>query len=81
MVRLKVKCVKRSETERWGKPGGKLFGYEFAAVAGGIEENEKFFEATPNAEIKFAAVLFGAFEVGKEYYVDFSGPVGAPGQS
>ncbi len=45
------------------------------AVACGSEENESFFSATPSGEIKMGVVNENAlkeFEVGKEYYVDFS---------
>ncbi|MFZ3171939.1 MAG: hypothetical protein WA118_08170 [Carboxydocellales bacterium] len=44
-------------------------------VVSGSEENKKFWQYTPGGEIKVNCVNTDAveqFEVGKEYYVDFS---------
>ncbi len=45
------------------------------AVACGSEENKSFFTYTPSGEIKMSIVnenTLKGFEVGKEYYVDFT---------
>lgn len=47
----------------------------FHPVYEGSEENRKFFQATPGGDIRFFTVNLAAlnsFEMGKEYYVDFS---------
>ncbi len=45
------------------------------AVYGDSEENDKFFKYTPSAKIELNTVnpeVGNQFELGKEYYVDFS---------
>lgn len=73
-IRAKFKCVNVSKSENWNKKPGKEFLYTAVlnAVAGGSPENEKFWEATPSGGINLASILPDAFEVGKEYFVDFS---------
>lgn len=47
----------------------------FSPVYSGSEENKEFFQATPGGQIAFYTVNQSAldrFEMGKEYYVDFS---------
>ncbi len=41
-------------------------------VAANSEENAKFFASTPCGEIKIGVIDPGLFELGKEYYVDFT---------
>ena len=46
-----------------------------AVYAGGSDENDRFFAATPNGEIKIAMVsaeTAALFELGAAYYVDFT---------
>jgi len=50
---------------------------EFVPVQSGSEENKKFYAATPGGSFKAVlsaetAKALGAFELGKEYYVDFT---------
>lgn len=48
---------------------------KLSAVYSGSKENEEFFKWTPSASISLGTVNTAAaaqFEVGKEYYVDFS---------
>lgn len=45
------------------------------AVVGGSPENDEFYRLTPGGEIKLSVVkaeTAAKFEVGKEYYVDFT---------
>jgi hypothetical protein len=39
-------------------------------VTGDSEENKQFFASTPSGELKVGLHVPGAFEVGKEYYID-----------
>ena len=53
--------------------GGYVLG--FYAVYAGSAENDKYFKATPSAQFYVQTVNEAAasrFEVGKNYYVDFS---------
>ena len=71
MTRCKFKCVSVGKREGWN---GNAFHYsaEFLAVTGKSEENEKFFASTPSGEIKVSTVRDDVFEVGREYYVNFT---------
>lgn len=64
-VRAKFNCLSKDEV-------GNVHLY---AVAGGSPENDEFFSATPNGEIRLGIGNTQAaeqFEVGKQYYVDFT---------
>lgn len=48
---------------------------KLSAVSDGSEENKRFFKFTPNGQITIGLLTPEAwqqFELGKEYYVDFS---------
>lgn len=67
-VRAKMKVDEKAET---------TYGYrlKLTAVYGDNPENKAFFKATPSASIEMATINKDAadqFEVGKEYYVDFT---------
>ncbi|MBB6451968.1 hypothetical protein HNQ94_000389 [Salirhabdus euzebyi] len=69
MVRAKFKV--ESKTERAGG-GGNV---ELNPVTGGSAENEEFWKYTPAGSINMYIDNVNAlekFEVGKEYYVDFT---------
>lgn len=71
MVRAKFHCVSNEKTSSTDEAGYiiKLF-----PVASGSKENEQFYKWTPAGSIDLNIVNEGAavaFEVGKEYYVDF----------
>jgi len=64
MVRAKFHCSWKDGTT-----------VRLVPVYSGSEENQQFFAATPGGEIYLSVVNQSAldqFEVGKEYYVDFS---------
>jgi len=73
-VRAKFKCVKKTATqcsETTGQSGCVLL----KVVTEGNKENDDFFHWTPFGEINMGTInekAFAAFEVGKEYYVDFT---------
>ncbi len=55
--------------------GNKEGAIEAQAVIEGSAENKSFFEFTPALSLKMAVVSEGTaafFEVGKEYYLDFT---------
>ncbi len=70
-VRLKVTCTEKKISVE----GESL---TFLPVTSGSEENKAFFKWTPSGSIQFGTgnkAATSQFEVGKDYYVDFS-PVG-----
>jgi len=71
VCRAKVKCVAVTQREGWGKVP-IVFHAEFAFVSGGSEENKAFWEATPSGTLKLDCTHTQFFEVGKEYYLDFT---------
>jgi hypothetical protein len=75
MVRTKFKCeVINPDTN--GTDGKSI---ALSAVTSGSEENDSFFKFTPAGTVYLSIVDLEAakqFEVGKEYYVDFT-PAGS----
>jgi hypothetical protein len=69
-VRAKFLC-NSMEINLDGK-GGFLYNYKFNAVYSGSEENKKFFAYTPSGTMQLSSVRDDLFEIGKEYYLDFS---------
>ena len=70
-VRAKFICTQ--ETISAYRPDEKSF--KFNAVAGGSEENKRFYKYTPGGEfeLKIANAEAAAyFKLGKEYYIDFT---------
>jgi len=73
IVRTKFRCVEMGKIPGWGGSGAKFhYSYRFTAVSDGSEENKKFFAATPSAEVRITALRDDLFEVGEEYYADFT---------
>lgn len=67
-VRAKFKCVENRTI-------GESAAIRLVPVSSGSEENEEFFKWTPGGEIYLSVVNPAAaeqFEVGKEYFVDFT---------
>jgi hypothetical protein len=48
------------------------FNYNFGVVSSDSDENKKFFAATPSGKVELSALNADLFEVGREYYLDFS---------
>lgn len=48
------------------------YNFKFQVVSSGSDENKKFFAATPSGIVELSAVNADLFEVGREYYLDFS---------
>jgi len=74
-VRAKFKCVAEKKYEGWGRavePRPFFYDYEFQAATSGSDENKAFFAATPTGNIHLSTLIGGTFEVGKEYYIDFT---------
>jgi hypothetical protein len=70
-VRAKFKCSSITKQLGWGE-NKFLFAAKFNVVMGTSEENKLFFASTPSGEISVSTVLEDHFEVGKEYFVDFT---------
>ena len=77
-IRAKFECVEiRKAMGGAYDDGGKyvmrvLHSYRFTAVVGDSEENKRFFASTPSGLIELQAVRDDLFELGKEYYLDFT---------
>lgn len=73
-VRAKFKCTEKTPTQN-SETTGQSGCVVLRVVIDGSTENADFFHWTPFGEINMGTVnerAFAAFEVGKEYYVDFS---------
>jgi hypothetical protein len=71
-VRAKFKCNELIKRTGWEKENPFLYAAKFSAVSSGSEENKSFFAATPSGNIEVSTVKNDVFEVGKEYYIDFT---------
>lgn len=73
-VRAKFVCTSVTKYKYgWGSQESPFhYNYAFMAVTSGSDENESFFASTPSGEVKLSALKGDLFEVGKEYYLDFS---------
>jgi hypothetical protein len=71
-IRAKFKCTSVTKQEDWSKKGSFQYSYKFSAVTSGSKENENFWKYTPAGSVDISAIRDDLFEVGKEYYVDFS---------
>lgn len=57
------------------EPHNEGFAIELWPVTGGSPENDSFFKYTPGGNVKLSTINADAakqFEVGKEFYVDFT---------
>lgn len=71
-VRAKFTCYQVTKYRSgWGEYPYH-YTYKFQAVSNGSEENKKFFAATPSGSVELTALNAELFEVGKDYYLDFS---------
>ena len=75
MVRAKFKVQRIESTLHWQPGKGELKTIVLQPVTGGSDENKSFFDSTPCGEIRIGTLsgdAAAAFELGAEYYVDFS---------
>lgn len=73
MIRCKFKCINVNVPEK-DTPEATA-SLELVPVYANSKENKRFFKYTPGGEIKLQVVNPEAakqFEIGKEYYVDFT---------
>jgi hypothetical protein len=75
-VRAKFYC--HSVTKMTSSPEPFVYSYKFSAVTSGSDENKTFWRWTPSGGIELSSIRDDLFEVGKEYYVDFTLFVPAP---
>lgn len=74
-VRAKFKVTSTTQREHWDSQKGHIHEIELAPVVSGSPENEKFYAATPCGAVKLQTVNHEAgtqFELGAEYYLDFT---------
>jgi len=69
-VRAKFYC--HSMTKTTSSPEPFIYNYRFSAVTSGSDENKKFWKWTPSGMIELSSIRDDIFEVGKEYYLDFT---------
>lgn len=69
-VRCKMVCDETSTRDNYGeKP---IYRVKMSVVMDGSAENEEFFQYTPAGSIDLDIMAAQYFEIGKEYYVDFT---------
>jgi hypothetical protein len=76
-VRAKFVLQSVTRQKHWDKTKPDIETLKFSPVMSGSPENEAFYAASPGGSIELATVNAAAaasasFEIGKEYYVDFS---------
>lgn len=74
-VRAKFKVDSITRTKHWDAAKGEVQTIRLSPVTSGSEENKAFYAATPSGSIDLATLNEGAgkqFELGQEYYVDFT---------
>ena len=69
-VRAKFYCA--SKIELAAPKAAPVCSYVFYLVASGCEENKALFEASPAGRLELASANDQLFEIGKEYYLDFT---------
>ena len=70
IVRAKFHCA--SKIELVHPKGAPVCSYVFYLVDSGNEENKAPFEASPTGKLELASANDHLFEIGKEYYLDFT---------
>lgn len=79
-VRAKFVCnsITITNTSQYDSASGKynimpLKSYKFYPVTSGSDENKAFFSSTPTGSVELGTVNPAVeFEIGKEYYLDFT---------
>ena len=71
-VRAKLTCSRVTKYKSGWGDYPIHYTFNFQVVSNGSEENKKFFAATPSGSVELTALNADLFEVGKEYYLDFS---------
>lgn len=74
-VRAKFKVISITITEHWDKTKGNISTIKLSPVISGSDKNKEFYAATPSGDITLGTINDSAasqFELGKEYYVDFT---------
>ena len=71
MTRAKFKCNEVAKRTGWGE-NLVMYAAKFNVVSGDNEENKAFFASTPGGTIEINTIREDHFEVGQEYYVDFT---------
>ena len=69
-VRAKFYCA--SKIEMVSPKAAPVCSYVFYLVAPGNQENKALFEADPKGKLELASADDHLFEIGKEYYLDFT---------
>ena len=69
-VRAKFHCA--SKIELVYPKEAPICSYVFYLVTAGNEENKALFEAIPTGKLELASANDHLFEIGKEYYLDFT---------
>lgn len=73
-IRAKFKVQSITRIAGWGGPK-EFHTIKLQPVVGGSPENKEFFANTPSGSIELAVVVASVgeqFDIGKDYYVDFT---------
>ena len=71
-VRAKFTCTAIEKSLHWDRSKGNLYKAKFAVVTANSDENKSFFDATPSGTIEMSTIKEDHFEVGKNYFIDFT---------
>lgn len=74
-VRAKFAVQSVTRTQHWDKSKGEFQTIKLTPVTSGSDENKAFYDATPGGQVELATLNAEAgnyFELGKEYYLDFT---------
>ncbi len=83
-VRAKFKVTSTTQREHWDSQKGHIHEIELYPVTNGSPENEAFYAVTPAGVVKLQTVNHDAgtqFELGAEYYLDFTRAAADEGNS
>ncbi len=69
-IRAKFYCA--SKIEQVPPKGASVCSYVFYLVASANAENQVLFETSPAGKLELASANGDLFEIGKEYYLDFT---------
>lgn len=74
-VRAKFKVESVTTRANWQRDKGHIGTVRLVPVMDGSEENKRFYDATPSGAIELGTINQDAlkqFEIGREFYVDFT---------
>lgn len=74
-VRAKFKVDSITTRAHWQRDKGNIGVVKLVPVMGDSEENKRFYDASPSGSIELGTInaqALAQFEIGQEFYVDFT---------